>query len=126
MFKNFFLFLFVAAASALSANPAANDLPKISTAQAVKNELGQLDDVIAATQRSLEQQKKLKDLLVKYQEAQRDYLKNENDVELLYRMIKLAHRAMASIQENHLTYTFNQEFLNELNLFAQMANKRSQ
>ena len=105
-------------------NPITADLPKINTNPFGKSEIAQLDDLIAATERSLSQQKSLRDLLIKYQETQTAYLNNEENVELLYNMINLAQKALKTIQENHLTHSFEPSFLNELNLFAQMANKR--
>jgi len=121
-----FLFLSIIPSFFLSAadniNPTTTDLPKLQQA-ATNKELAQLDDLITATQRSLEQLNNLKSILTKYQEAQAVYLQNENNVELLYKMIKLAHKALAIIQENHLSQSFDTAFLNELTLFAQMANK---
>lgn len=99
-------------------------IPNIPSKPAVNSELSRLDDLIAATQKGLDQQKALRDVLVKYQEAQKTYLSSGEDTEYLYQMIVLAHRAQKIIQDNHLSQVFSQDFLNELNLFAQMANKR--
>lgn len=105
-------------------NPVTPDLPRIAKTTQSVNELSQLNDLIAATKRSMEQLTLLQEIIKQYQETQTVYLKDSDNVELLYRMIKLAHHAQDLIQEMHLSYAFDTEFLNELNLFAQMANKR--
>lgn len=95
----------------------------MNSKQLIANELSILDNLIASTQRSLEKQKELRELIVKYQDAQRACLKNSNDEALLYAMVKAAHRTLEAIKENHLMDNFDPEFLSELNLLSQIAVK---
>lgn len=90
----------------------------------IGNELIRLDALIQSTQQSLEGEKKLRALIVEYQKMQDAYLARPEDNDLLFRLVKSAHRTLASINENHLIQTFDPEFINELTVLAQAANKR--
>jgi len=90
----------------------------------LENELTRLDRLIQATQRSLECEIKLREQIVEYKKIQEEYLKRPEDNDLLFKMIKSAHRTIKSIKENHLTESFDPEFIDELTVLAQAANKR--
>lgn len=106
-------------------NPITTDLPKAKSQEAVvAGEIGMLDNLIEVTKLNLEIQKKLRDQIVEYQQLLALYLKNENDKELLFKLVRVATSVSNSVKENHLTQIFDQEFLSELNVFAQIGNKR--
>lgn len=90
----------------------------------IGNELARLDTLIDATQQSLDSQKKLRERIVEYKKIQDLYLKNSQDNEILFRMIKSAYRTLESIKEEHLTQTFDPDFISELTLLSQIATKR--
>lgn len=93
-------------------------------ANLINHEISRLDNLIQATQQSLEGQKRLRDCIVEYQRIQNLYLQNTNDNELLFQMVKSAYRTLSSIKENHLTQTFDIEFISELTMLSQIATKR--
>lgn len=89
----------------------------------INNEIVMLDNLIAVTEKSLEKQKALRDLIEHYNNTQKALLKNSDNKELLFRTVKLAQRVLESIQDNHLTHNFDSAFLSELTLLSQIAAK---
>lgn len=90
----------------------------------VNDELLRLDMLIQATSQSLEAQKRLRVMIVEYQMIHEQFLKNPNDNEVLLNVVKSAHKILQSIKENHLTYTFDTNFIDELTILSQPASKR--
>lgn len=90
----------------------------------IGDEIARLDTLIQATEQSLEGQKKLRLLIVEYQKVQDIYLKNTKDNDLLFKVVKSAHRVLQSIKENNLLHTFDSEFIDELTILSQPATKR--
>jgi hypothetical protein len=90
----------------------------------IGNEIARLDTLIQATELSLEGQKKLRVQIVEYQKLQDIYFKNPQDNELLFKVIKSAYRTLQTIKENHLTQTFDADFIDELTVLSQPATKR--
>lgn len=88
------------------------------------SELATLDQLIAVTQRNVEAQRLLRCQLIDYQQLQTRYLRNPDDKDVLFRLIKTAQKAMNTIKNEELTHLFSSEFLSELNLFAQIGSKR--
>ncbi|MBA3815152.1 MAG: hypothetical protein H0X29_01260 [Parachlamydiaceae bacterium] len=111
-------------APAISANVHVPLLPVKDPAALIGNELSRIDNLIEATQQSLEDQKQLREKIVEYQKIQESYLLHPKDNELLFRMIKSAYATLKSIQDNHLEHNFDPEFISELKVFAQVASKR--
>jgi hypothetical protein len=87
-------------------------------------QLSTLDHLIEMTKLSLKNQQALRQQIQDYQKIQELYLQNTHDNDLLFRMVKLAARILESIKENHLAQNFDTEFISELTLFSQIANKR--
>ncbi len=87
-------------------------------------EIARLDTLIKATQQSLDGEKKVRDLIVEYKKIQDQYLKNTKDNDLLFSLVKSAHRTLKAIKDNHLTQTFDPEFIDELTVLSQAVNKR--
>jgi len=90
----------------------------------ISNEISRLDTLIQATEQSLEEQRKLREMIYEYQKLQDKFEKNPNDNELLFKIIKSAYKVLQSIKENHLTQTFDTEFIDELTIMSQPATKR--
>lgn len=118
--------LFVLFATLLCGSISAIDIPQISSVSSnVNNELDSLNTLISATKQNLDNEMALKKQVESYQKLQQLYLKNADDKELLFQMVKAAYRLQETIKSYHLEHTFSKEFLNELNVFAQVANKRA-
>lgn len=90
----------------------------------IHDELARLDTLIQATQQSLEGQKKLREKIVEYQKLQEEFAQNPKDNDVLLNMVKSAHRTLQAIKENHLTQTFDTDFIDELTVLSQPASKR--
>lgn len=90
----------------------------------VATELTRLDTLIQATEKSLEGQKQLRLYIVEYQKAHEQFLKKPNDNDVLYKVIKAAHRTLQSIKDNNLTQNFDTDFIDELTVLSQPASKR--
>jgi hypothetical protein len=118
--------LFILVATLLCGTVSAIDIPAISSVSSnVSNELDSLNALINATKQNLDNQIAIKKQIESYQKLQQLYLKNADDKELLFQMVKSAYRLQDAIKSNHLDHAFSTEFLNELNVFAQVANKRA-
>lgn len=112
-------------ASETPLKPITTDLPKAKSQEAVvAGELAMLDNLIEVTRLNLETQKKLREQIQEYQQMLALYLKNEQDKELLFKLVRVASSVSNAVKENHLSQIFDQEFLSELNVFAQIGNKR--
>lgn len=90
----------------------------------IGNELTMLDNLIEVTQQNLERQEALRELVKEYQKVHDQYMKNIDDKELLYGLIKKAYRLLENIKESHLEHAFAPEFISELTVFSQVAAKR--
>lgn len=90
----------------------------------IGNEIARLDTLIQATEQSLEGQKKLRTLIVEYQKVQKQYLNTPQDNDLLFKVVKAAHRTLQTIKENHLVQTFDTDFIDELTVLSQPVAKR--
>jgi hypothetical protein len=92
--------------------------------QLIDNEISRLDTLIQATQQSLDGQKELKERIIHYQNAFNAYLRNSQDNEQLFQLIKSAYYTLKSIKENNLLHTFDSDFISELTMLSQFATKR--
>lgn len=90
----------------------------------LQTEINRIDTLIACTQKSLEEQQKVKGLIAEYKKIQERYLKSPQDNDLLLTMVKSAHRTLKAIQEYHLIQTFDPEFIEELTVMSLAAGKR--
>lgn len=129
--KSFFRFLLFLSFSSLylfgemPITPTRPRLPElVESSNTIEYQLKVLDQIIETTQKSLEGQHSLKNLIIEYQTLQQQYLKNDQDREMLFRMVKTAHHVLEGIKENHLLHLFHGDFLSELTLFSQIAAKK--
>jgi hypothetical protein len=90
----------------------------------IDNQISILDKLIETTKMSVKNQENLRTQIQEYQKIQDLYLKNTQDNDQLLRMIKSAARLLNTIKTNQLSYLFDAEFISELTMFAQIANKR--
>lgn len=114
----YFLLLSLFGQLAASSSPTVLDPKEI-----VSNELARLDFLIEATEKSLQQQQKLRSLLKDYQKLQAQYLNQPDDNELLFQLIKSAYTILETIKTLHLETAFEPEFLSELTVLAKPAIK---
>jgi len=101
----------------------AADSPIIEPKEVVANEIARLNLLIEATQESLEQQRRLRDMVVEYQKIQARYMQSSEDNELLYQLIKKAYAILETIKAQHLEAAFEPEFLSELSILSKPALK---
>lgn len=106
----YFFALATLSLSALSGEPATKEVEIV-------------EGLIKLSERTVETQKNLRTLLIDYQKENKNYVEHPDDKEALFKTAKLALRVSQVIQENHLEHLFTQEFMSELNLFAQIGKK---
>ena len=119
MMKIFYTILFLCLCFPMLAleNPVSKDPRKV-----VVQELEHLESLIESTQASLNLQMKLKAKILDYQIIQKKYLETK-DKDLRYKMVQSAYEIITMIEEAHLKNLFNSEFISELSLLANYANK---
>ncbi len=101
------------------------DLPPNSTdLQVKKDDVRQLDDLISLTEKSLSEQKELRNQLVMYHRVKEQYLEDKSNRQQIVRMVKAAHQLLQHIESQHLTHVLEAETLDELHFFSQIASKK--
>lgn len=99
--------------------PVTNNLPKTTPPTLVsENRFTSLDRTIVLTERTLEEQKQLKKMVLEYVALHTKYKQNLEDRELSYQMVKKAHQVLSAIKELHIAHAFDQEFLSDLAFFS--------
>lgn len=118
--------LFIFISSLLLGSLNAVDLPSISSVSSnVNSELDGLNTLINATKQNLDNQLAVKKQVESYQKLQQLYLQSPDNTEILFQIVKNAYKLQEAIRYYHLEQAFSGDFLNELNIFAQVANKRA-
>lgn len=82
-----------------------------------------LETLIEMTQATLNNLQILSKQLKDYQEVQERYLADTKDNEMLYRMVKSAQKLLENIKSANLVHSFDPDFISELNLLSQIAQK---
>lgn len=100
------------------------DMIKKDPKELLDSQILMVDDLIAMTQKTLSGEQEIKKLIVDYQQVQEAYLKNQDDKELVVKMVRKAHLILTKIQETHLTAQFDPDFISELTLFSKIATKK--
>lgn len=104
--------------------PKTHDLPpEVEPVASMENELGKLQDIMQATAKNLENQKRLYSEISDYMKVHERYLENTNDKRLSYQMVMKAHSAFKLIQSLHLTHAFDQDLISELAFFSNIAER---
>jgi hypothetical protein len=88
-----------------------------------KHELPQAELLIKATEKSLEQQKQLHKLLKEYIAIQDSFQKSPADNKILSQMVFKGSQLFQLVKEAHLEHNFSPDFLNELTVLDQFAQK---
>jgi hypothetical protein len=95
-----------------------------NTRAMIDNEINRMDALIKATENTLELEQRVRNNIVEYQRIQELFLLAPEDNEMLMKMVRIAHKTLLSIQEAHLEYTFDPDFINELKFLSSVAVKR--
>ena len=88
------------------------------------SQLAMVDDLIVMTQQTLKGEQEIRNLIAEYQQIQEVYIRNTDDKEQVVKMVRMAHRVLTKIQDNHLTQQFDPDFISELALFSKIATKK--
>lgn len=116
--------LILIAAAALPYTGIMADNLKKDPKELLDSQIAVVDDLISMTQQTLKAEQEIRTLIAEYQQIQEVYLKNTDDKEQSARMVRMAHRVLTKIQENHLTAQFDPDFISELSLFSKIAAKK--
>ena len=83
------------------------------------------DQLIAATEKTLNAQRQIRQQMMDYRQVKSEYLKNQQSRELIVRMVKSAYSLQNAIKANYLDDALDGAFLHELAFFSQIAAKKS-
>lgn len=97
-------------------------LSSVAFATPTPREVVLLDSLIASTQETVATCTDLRQNIVEYLALQDAYVANPSDTASCEKIVAQASHILKRIDENHLRDAFPQDFLNELNTFAVMAN----
>lgn len=107
-----------------SIKPVTQDLPQIALPKAQQGqELVLLDQIIKATDQSLQKQKDLREMFKNYLKLKEQYARNVQDKEQSIKLVKQAHQLLNAIKEQHLSHLFDQETMSEITFFSNIASK---
>jgi hypothetical protein len=95
---------------------------KINLAPA-EDELITIDRIILLTEKQLEAQKKVKDLIEEIRQNQEMFLKGEESKLHARYMLRAAKECLELIRAHHLHHLFSSDFMEELALFSQIGSK---
>ncbi len=90
---------------------------------AAPKEIERWEQLMQVTQRNLETQKKVYQLLLTYQRLQQDPTSSQQS-DALYERAQIARELQVLIEDYRLEVLFSKEFLQELKLFGQVGSKR--
>ena len=80
---------------------------------------------IERTQKNLDTQQKLKEMLVNLKELKKLFVKAETSKEEAWKMVKISSQALRLIESEHLEHLFAVEFIEELKVLSSYAKKTS-
>ncbi len=83
-----------------------------------------LHQLITVTEENLKVQKKLLTEVEQFEEQQRLYLDDSENLEKLFVLAKTSKKILTEIEEYHLAHLFNGDFMKEVHMFAKFANNR--
>ncbi len=87
------------------------------------DEIEAVDRTIAATEKRLAAQRQIKNSLLELRHLEDILMKAENPKEAAARMVALADKILAVIQEEHLESTFSPAYMEELRFYSSFARK---
>ncbi len=105
-------------------NASSNDAPPVDVAaRPDKDPLRPLDDLIAITEKNLNEQKLLRKQAVEYYKIKSRYLQDKQNKDLVIQMVRAAHQMQQTIESQRVAQLFDAELLEELKFFAKIAAK---
>lgn len=107
--------------------PVTTDLPpaELPGRAAADPNLAALDALIVATEQTLATQRKVRQMVSDYFTLRAEYTENQQNKQLIVRLVKMATGLLEVIQANHLADAFDADFMHELTFFSQIASKKS-
>ena len=90
-----------------------------------KSELPQIDLLIQATEKSLQQQKYIQNRLEAYAAIQEAFQKNPADNKILAQMVNRGSELLQLINDANIQNNFSPDFINELTVLKQFTKKGS-
>lgn len=115
--------IFILAFNAIALEIAADSLKK-DPKELLDSQIAMLDDLIEMTTQTLQNEQKLKSLILQYQQIQEEYIKNPKDKEQIVKMVRMADQILRKMEEAHLITQFDPDFISELAFFSKIANKK--
>lgn len=123
MFRNLFAICLLPL-FAFAVNPTTSEIPNFSQLnQNTKQELALIDNLIEVTEKNLARQRKLKREINEYIALQERYMKNTNDKDLGFQLVKSAKEVLEGIKDQNLTQVMDAQFMSELAFFSSIADK---
>ena len=129
MFKRVFatLFLFAGSLGVAVENPTLrfpeSSLVQTSHAVSDKDELKIIDQLIATTQKQLEDEKKLRELMQQFKDQVEEFIQGKQTKSHASLMVRTAREINEMISANHIEHLFPKDYLDELTFFSSIAGK---
>lgn len=118
---------FICIAASLMAdplNPITEDLQEIASAPfPYEHPESSLNTLIATTEHQLKRLEVLKNHLFQYKETHQRYLVDTGNRRLSEQLVNLAYDIQGAIDDLYLTHLFEDEFLQEIHFFSNIARK---
>lgn len=93
--------------------------------QAPVDEVAKVDQLIRATEGSLERLKAIRTLMVEYKQAELAAVKNPSDAENLIKLVDTAKKLATLLEESGIQDYFAPQFLEELKKLAQVSDTKN-
>ncbi len=88
-----------------------------------QDEVKIIDRMIAATESQLETQKRLKEMMLQFNQQMDEFIKGNQTKAHTGRMVRTARQIYVTITESHLEHLFAKDYLDELTFFSSIAGK---
>ena len=88
-----------------------------------ENEVTSLDQLIAANEKRLLVQKELREKMIRFQKQKQEFLQGNQSKAHTFSMVSTARQIFSDIKEEHLSYLFANDYLEELIFFSSIAAK---
>lgn len=92
-------------------------------AKPAQDELSILEGVLARTLKQLDNQKKLKDLMIQFKIQKKAFAQGNETKQHAFEMVKTASQILDILSDEQLKHLFPSDYLEELALFSSIANK---
>lgn len=90
-----------------------------------QDEISVILELIDASKKNLEEQRKLLKLIVDFKKARESFISEPTSPRLATSLVKSAAAVSKEIEANQLTYLFSSDFLSEIRFFTQVGEKHS-